>query len=164
MGKGCRAALARLRFSSTTSTAMITSSTIVITTDTTTTTGTATLVADKLLVSIVGPLAGGSVDGGVHIAGVAEGRMTGGGEGVEEGGREVDGGLGVSVMTGVSGEESVMINKMVISHKGSMYIPYSAKFLQHSIFKVLWKQFLQIKGLCVIIGNILQAYFYGFPG
>ena len=88
---------------------MITSSTIMITTDTTTTTGTATLVADKLLVSIVGsPLADGFVAGGVHIAGVAEGSMTGGGEGVEEGRREVDGGLGVSVMTGVSGEGSVM--------------------------------------------------------
>ena len=130
---------------------MITSSTIVITTDTTTTTGTATLVADKPLVSIVGPLAGCSFAGGVHIAGVAEGSTTGGGEGVEEGGREVDGGLGVSVMTGVSGEGSVMINKMVISHKRMyVYIPYSVKFLRHNIFEalnVLWKHFLQIKGL-----------------
>ena len=83
-----------------------------ITTDTTTTTGTAIFIAEKSLVSTAGSstVDGGSVIGGVHIVGVVEGSMTGGEEGVEEGGRDV--GPGVSVTTGLSGEGSALRNML----------------------------------------------------
>ena len=78
-----------------------------IASDTTATTGTAISVADRPRFSATGsPRTGGSDAGGEHnIVGVVVGSMGGGGEGVGEG-RGVEGGMGASVMTGLSGEGS----------------------------------------------------------